>query len=408
MRVAYQALSLPYVLTVALTGSSSTIASILLSLSVTLSAPLLALNIIFHCSLPVPAGLFSPPAEKPSRSRLPRSSTPTISRPWSYEHKRSGSVTVVEGHRSGDVWLANGNAVDGKKRVGRALEMLSAKPKLSVLPFEDNEYQVDGELTPPLPIQETPATVPPTPQSEHSAELGRIRKQSKASSYFSGADDSVACATRIMIAQRHYSAIATTMVVPPSPSPEKREFGDDAHTALATGIATRPDVQAPGTPTHFRSRSMSSASVPRSALSPPPSSPLPPTPPSVKATRGILGHKKSRSSGFSFGAVINGDSKEIDALSAGVLPLLVPGLKIGQDVKVREDRRISGSTSYTKDSIVGKQRYIFPNDLPVELGGRPDDFSSPEVHSTPVVAKKPRARSKKVPGHKGHHFSLPR
>jgi hypothetical protein len=91
---------------------------------------------------------------------LARASSPTITRPWSHEYKRSGSVTVVEGRRSGDVWVTNGDAIDGKSKVGRAFEMLNAKPKLSVLPLENVVVKsIDGELTPPLPLQSPPNSV---------------------------------------------------------------------------------------------------------------------------------------------------------------------------------------------------------------------------------------------------------
>ncbi|KAI5981615.1 hypothetical protein EDD15DRAFT_2203726 [Pisolithus albus] len=36
------------------------------------------------------------------------------------DYKRSGSVTIVEGRRSGDVWISQGDAIDGKGRLGRA------------------------------------------------------------------------------------------------------------------------------------------------------------------------------------------------------------------------------------------------------------------------------------------------
>lgn len=54
---------------------------------------------------------------------------------------------------------------------------------------------------------------------EAASKAERTRLESKASSYYSGADESLAHQTKIMIAQRHYStmALASTVTVPPSP-----------------------------------------------------------------------------------------------------------------------------------------------------------------------------------------------
>jgi hypothetical protein len=86
-------------------------------------------------------------------------SSPTIFRPWSHKYKRSGSVTVVEGCRSGDVWVSEGNAIDNKGKIGRVFEMLNAKPKLSVLLLENVVVKtIDRELTPPL-LSRVPRTL---------------------------------------------------------------------------------------------------------------------------------------------------------------------------------------------------------------------------------------------------------
>lgn len=366
-------------------------------MSVTLSSPLLALNILFRSPLPIPTGLFDSYSEPPSVVRRAPSPASTLPVAYSHEYKRSGSVTVVEGRRSGDIWIANGDAVDGRNKLERAFGLLSAKPKLSVLPT-GGKFLQEELLTPPLPIQthENMPSVPQTPQSAFSAELGRgtyrPRKDSKASSHYSGADDSMAFATQIMIAQRHYSALATKVVLPPSP--ERRASSMDV---AATGVET---TDAASRSSHLRARSVSS--IPCPPVSPPPSSPLPPTPPSVrerKATR--LTHRKSYSSGFSFGAIDN--TAEIDALSAGVLPLLVPGLRVGSGVKISKDWKVSPPTSLSKGATKGSRRS--KQFLPKEMGGVSIDFSSPEIHSTPAER---HVRTKKVSTHKRHHFSLPR
>lgn len=384
-------------------------ASLLLILSVTLSSPLLALNIIFRSPLPIPSGLFDSPADPPSLVMRAPSPCSTLPPNYVHEYKRSGSVTVVEGRRSGDVWLDKGDAVAGKSKVSRALTLLQPKPKLSVLPPEEEPQ--DGEFTPPLPIQDAEAgTVPPTPQSHRNAEFGMPemgvrKKDSKASSYFSGTDESVAFATKIMIAQRHYSTLAMTMVLPPSPDGRvSHEHAEAATTAVDTGFENKRQ-------SHLRARSQSSIqSVPCSAISPPPSSPLPPTPPTLKNFRAAsaskrLMHRKSYSSTadeFSFGPIDNDDTREIDALSAGVLPLLVPGLTVGHNMKITEGWKMSPSVL----SMDGRTR---TSRVPSELGGMSTDFSSPQMHSTPHTRKaNTQTRARKVSAHKRNHLSLPR
>jgi len=366
-------------------------------LAITLPSPFLALSLLFNWSLLVPSGLFESTAQP--MPELARTSSPTIVRPWSHEYKRSGSVTVVEGRRSGDIWVSNGDAVDGKGKIGRAFEMLNAKPKLSVLPLENVVVKmVDGELTPPLPLQSAPNSVPPTPVSENSEELGR--KKSKASSYYSVTDETALRTARVMVAQKHYSALAMTMVVPPSPDPERKSFAvtpeEMESTGFASGVAIYERTEGRS---HCRTRSTSSISTSRSrnVISPPPAFPLPPTPPSVKAAR-AMAHKRSYSSGLSM--------TEIDALSAGILPNLVPGLRIGQDVRISDDWRFS-SASRVGGSMTGKTFDDFLAGLPKELGGLPGEFSSPEFHSTPATNGKKAGQKTRKAGHKRHHFSLP-
>ncbi|KAJ6616283.1 hypothetical protein B0H10DRAFT_2164740 [Mycena sp. CBHHK59/15] len=377
------ALSLPYLLLASQGSHTPATASILLILSVTLSSPLLALNLLFRSPLPIPHGLFDVRGDLPSNVRRgpsPAGSVPTYK--WSHEYKRStsASVTVVEGRRSGDVWMSNGDAVDGKSKMSRAFGMISPMPKLSVLPPEENE---DEPATPPLPMQNDDSSllvsVHNSTQSEMSAQFGRLRKDSKASSHISGGDESLAYASRIMIAQRHYSALAQTVVVPGSP--EKRT-SVGGHLVAASGVVPN---RAPRHSAHLRSRS-----------GPPPSFPLPPTPPNVRAARlAQMKHKKSFSSGFSFGAV--DDINEIDALTAGVLPLLVPGLKVGNDMKIKEGDW-TPPTSFSRAK--GKRAARRLN----EFG---EDFSSPEIHSTPARTRARQPRPKKTSMHKRNHFSLP-
>ncbi|KAJ6451481.1 hypothetical protein C8R47DRAFT_1329698 [Mycena vitilis] len=392
-------LSLPYLLLAPQNSPTPVAASILLILAVTLPSPLLALNLLFRSPIPIPHGLFEARSDLPTnglRSPAPLGSAPPYK--WSHEYKRStsASVTVVEGRRSGDVWMSNGDAVDGKSKVGRALGMMSPMPKLSVLPPEEDDNE---PLTPPLPMQNDDSSLPVSihnsTQSEMSAQFGRLRKDSKASSHLSAADESLAFASRIMVAQRHYSTLAQTMIVPGSPEKEKRT-STGGHLVAASGVGPNKAFRQSA---HLRTRSGSSIHTPTSEsfnISPPPSFPLPPTPPNVRAARlAQLKHKKSFSSGFSFGAV--DDMNEIDALTAGVLPLLVPGLRVGDNMRIKPgDYSPPNSFSRAKGKRAAKHLHEFG-----------ESFSSPEIHSTPAKTRTQGARPKKTSMHKRHHFSLP-
>ena len=399
LKFCFQGLSLPYFVSVANSDSASIEAlPIMLVLSVTLSSPLLALNILVRSPIPIPTGLFGVHVEPPSVVMRAPSPTETLGT-YCPEYKRSGSVTVVEDRRSGDVWISQGDAVDGKGKLGRALGLITPLPRLAVLPPEE-----EGEITPPLPMQEDTfnTTIPPTPQSTNSGELGRMRKESKASSHFSGDE---AFATRIMIAQRHYSAVATTVVVPASP---ERTEAPPGLLSVATGVDVVPTV-VPTPSSHLRSRSVSSIAVHTSDITAPPSQPLPPTPPNIrnaKQTAKQLLHRKSRSSDFSFGAVVNDDIKEIDALTASVLPLLVPGLKLGAEMKIRDWEEFSPPLS----STVAKKKPGRLAEAPAgsEFGVlRGDNFASPQFHSTPAQGRQSH-RGGKVSGHTRNNPSLPR
>ena len=370
-------------------------------LSVTLSSPLLALNTLLGSPLPIPVGLFDIRGPNESSPAFIPGSLPPHKFSHEYKRSTSASVTVVEGRRSGDVWLSKGDAVAGKGKFGRAVTLLAAKPKLSVLPPED----CDEPETPPLPFQNDdshPVHVHGTPHSELSAQFGRIRNDSRAGSHNSG-DESVAFATRIMIAQRHYSTLAQTVVVPGGAAPTTNHDLAAANALLSTATGVTKSKRTSHS-SHLRTRSVSSINGPATpksqdgfSISPPPSFPLPPTPPNVRAARlAMLAHKKSFSSGFSFGAV--DDINEIDALTAGVLPVLVPGLTVGDGMKIKEgDYSPPGTFSKSKGMKVVKKL--------AEFGA---DFSSPEVHSTPARYRAREPRNRKESGHKRNHFSLPR
>lgn len=367
--------------------------SLLLVLSVTTSSPILLANILVRSPIPIPTGLFDLHSQPPSVVMRSPSPVETLTVGAS-QYKRSGSITVVEGRRSGDIWISKGDAVDGKGKIARAIGLMPPVPRLAVLPIADKEEQGEEPATPPLPMQEHsfPSTIPlPSMDSDG---FDRSRKESKASSQFSGAED--AYTSSIMIAQRHYSALATTLHL--AASPERQEPSDQV-MSIATGVAVEP-VVATGTTCHLRSRSTSSSvigqAITTSEISPPPSDPLPPTPLNIRSAKLAkeLMHRKSYSSGFSFGAVVNDDVKEIDALTAGVLPLLVPGLKVGEDMKITEWLSPSSSTVTKKSALMGSN-----------LGLLVEDFSSPQLHSTPAQTHR---RGKKSSIHKKKHMSLPR
>ena len=357
----------------------------------------MALNILLGYPLPIPTGLFDIRGPTDSNQAFIPGSLPPHK--WSHEYKRStsASVTVVEGRRSGDVWLSKGDAIDGKGKLGRALTLLSATPKLSVLPPAD----CDEPEMPPLPFKNDdsqPVHVHGTPHSELSAQFGRLGADSKTSSRNSGVDENVVFATRIMVAQRHYSALAQTVVVPGGPTTNHDPAEANALSSTATGATKNKRASHSS---HLRARSITSMNGPAtpksqdcSGISPPPSFPLPPTPPSVRAARlAMLAHKKSFSSGFSLGSV--DDINEIDALTAGVLPTLVPGLTVGADMKIKGDYSPPGTFSKSKGMKTMKKL--------AEFGA---EFSSPEVHSIPARYREPR--SSKEFKHKRNHFSLPR
>ncbi|KAF8622101.1 hypothetical protein AX15_007238 [Amanita polypyramis BW_CC] len=387
-------LGFPYMIVASQHAVPDTIVSVLLAISVTLSSPVLALNIIFNSPLPIPVGLFESQNALPVEAeRAPSRATTLAGRGFAYEYKRSmsTSVTVVEGRRSGDVWIAKGDAVNGKTKIGRAVEMLSSRPKLSVLPPEESE-----EIIPPVPIRDESSLVIGRDKSRSygSTQFGKVQRESKTSSHMSGGDENLAFTAKVMIAQRHYSALAQTVVVPSSSLGEQDAEVSNQLLSATTGIAvTKPSA-------HLRSRSISFGNCSESpslgnisnVSGPPPSDPLPPTPPNVRAARlAQLRHKKSFSSGFSFGAVdgIN----EIDALTAGVLPLLVPGLKVGDNMIIKGElpgtfSKIKGFKAVQKLSEFGAE------------------FSSPEFHSTPARRRLRDPRGRKQSGHKSH-FSLP-
>jgi len=289
----------------------------------------------------------------------------------------TASITVVEGSRSGDVWIAQGDAVDGKGKLGRAIEVLNPCPKLSVIPPQEC---TDEPVAPPLSMCNE---FPLSKSKPKNAENDRRKTESNASSHLSG-DECLAITSKIMIAQRHYSTLAQTVIVPSTP-PEKGEV-------MATGATTK---RISG---HLRSRSTASVNGPSTPTptasfkispTPPPPFPLPPTPPSVRRALAIT-HKKSFSSGFSFNRP--GDITEVETMTAGVFPLFVPRLKVGDDAKATDEYSICSSHSRSHGTKALKK-----------INGLWLDSPSPHIASTSA-----RGLRNKKSGQHQKHYSLPR
>jgi len=92
-----------YLFSIATSGSApSSALSLMLVLSIMLSSPLLALSIFIHLPIPIPTGLFDVHAEPPS-AVLRAPSPAEMLAGYGTEYKCSGSITIVEGHRSSDI-----------------------------------------------------------------------------------------------------------------------------------------------------------------------------------------------------------------------------------------------------------------------------------------------------------------
>lgn len=293
-------------------------------LSILLSSPILALNVVFRCTFPIPTDLFDASSQLSPTLGLPKPEN-CVPRTGSFEPKRgtTASVTVVEGSRSDDVWITQRDAVDGKGKFGRPIEVFNPCPKFSDIPSQEC---TEEPITIPSPVHDEFVFSKILRNEPKSAENQRRKVESKAGSYLSE-DECLAITSKIMIAQRHYSTLAQTVILPSVP-PEKEGV-------KATGTATK---RASG---HLRSRSTASVSGPSTPtttacfkISPPPPFPLPLTPPSIHQALSIT-HKKSFSSEFNFNRP--NDVTEIDILTAGVPPLFFRGLKVGGDIKMNDE-----------------------------------------------------------------------
>lgn len=421
----------------------SHVTEILLILAITLSSPIMALHMLFTSPLPhIPSHLFTNPSPHPDnsltnhpyRAQTPStSSTITLPTDPYWAPKSASFATIVEGRRSGDVWLQKGDAVDGLSKVGRMVSLMKPLPRLAVLPSEA-EVQDGGDglmralSPPPRPISTKTAVTedasfvlavpdiqvhdgavgsssrPVTMNSAYSRHsvTGSIdtvrynqekkkRYESKASSYYSAytTDTHEPSTARIVTAQRHTSRMAMTVVITPSPTVGSFDMSEHDEQVFGTTTATEYGPQRTSS-LHSRSRSDGSVLAARTpdvslpttpavgSSGPPPALPLPPTPPASASpipmphlaalllkqseerlrsanssrhsraqshssslhnrrsdARSLMVHSRAASIStttptdeeFSFGPI---DSMgEIDELAARVLPLLVPGLRVG-------------------------------------------------------------------------------
>lgn len=126
-----------------------TAAGILLIVSICTPSILFLISFVFKAPLPLALEYPFPPKEV-TRTRPTSSSSATLPIHTNPTHLRvrgkSGSYTVVEGRRSGDIWIEKRHAVDGLSRTERAISLLNPYPKLSVLPPRDEVV----DLAPPL------------------------------------------------------------------------------------------------------------------------------------------------------------------------------------------------------------------------------------------------------------------
>jgi hypothetical protein len=137
--------------------SHSSVLGVLLAVGVCVPSPLLALTLYLNATLPIPSNLFTnkpeptgkvQDASRPEKYVRPLSALPASRQcPEIRVRGKSGSYTVVEGRRSGDVWIKNGQAVDGRSRAKRVISLLAPHPKLSVLPPRDEEAAISLPLS---------------------------------------------------------------------------------------------------------------------------------------------------------------------------------------------------------------------------------------------------------------------
>ncbi|KAI9457000.1 hypothetical protein BJY52DRAFT_1187617 [Lactarius psammicola] len=125
--------ALPYI--IYLNGSnlqSSASASILLVISVTVSSPILALNLLLRHPIPIRSGIFDAPRDP---HPIARHYTPSMGSPSPFSDRyrwNTGTRQVTGNYSATD---------DGKNQLKRLLGVLSPAPKLSLLPSNDSDMK---------------------------------------------------------------------------------------------------------------------------------------------------------------------------------------------------------------------------------------------------------------------------
>jgi hypothetical protein len=132
----------------ATTGDHSTVMGFLLLFSVIVPSPLIAVTVARRFTITLP---FKQLLSKINIVRVPVA-LPTHRQSTTFRVRgKSGSYTVVEGRRSGDVWIENGEAVEGLSQVGRIASLLVPYPKLAVLPPESSQEEEMQHHERPIP-----------------------------------------------------------------------------------------------------------------------------------------------------------------------------------------------------------------------------------------------------------------
>ena len=110
------------------------------------------ISLVLKAPLPIAID-YSFPKEEGTRARPTQNSSATLpihtNSTQLHVRGKSGSYTVVEGRRSGDIWIEKRHAVDGLSKAERTVSLLNPYPKLSVLPLRDETIDVAPPLNEP-------------------------------------------------------------------------------------------------------------------------------------------------------------------------------------------------------------------------------------------------------------------
>lgn len=135
--------SMPYLVLNALpTTFNTSIPAIFLVLSVTLSAPILAVHVIYSSPIPVaPAELFAPVSRRESlmgctEANTTASTGPAL--PYDMVARSASQLTVVDGRRGGDIWVEKGHADENRSKFARVSSFLRNLFDIKVADFGEH------------------------------------------------------------------------------------------------------------------------------------------------------------------------------------------------------------------------------------------------------------------------------